>query len=102
MKNICIKLNNFGTINIQFMKKNNTYLPIEINSRFSGTTPIRAHYGFNEPEMAIRSYYLNEKITPPTIGSGMAFRYVNEVFLDGFSADQLKEPFAKGSVNTWF
>ena len=31
-------------------------IPFEINARFSGTTAIRAHFGFNEPELAIQSY----------------------------------------------
>lgn len=77
-------------------------VPFEFNARFSGTTPIRAHYGFNEPEMTLRSYRLGEKIEPPRIGRGVVLRYIEEVFLDNASADALGEPLPRGVVHHWF
>ena len=55
------KINNEGTINIQFKKHKGNFIPFEINSRFSGTTSIRAAMGFNEPELYIKSFYLKKK-----------------------------------------
>ncbi len=102
IKNIANKLNNFGTINIQLMKKNNQFLPIEINSRFSGTTSIRAALGFNEPEMYIKNFFLNKKIKNEKIKKGYVFRYVEEIFLSNDSDKKLQSYFSKGKKIQWF
>lgn len=91
-----------GSLNVQLMCHDGSAVPFEINARFSGTTPIRAHFGFNEPEMAIRSYLLGETIAAPVIGRGTVIRYVEEMFLDGVSAGDLDEPFPHGIVHPWF
>ncbi len=91
-----------GSINVQLMAHEDRVVPFELNARLSGTTPIRAHYGFNEPEMAIESYRLGRAIPPPGIGRGVVIRYVEEVFLDGAAADSLQEPFMRGAVRDWF
>lgn len=95
-------LPSLGTLNVQMMITERGPVPFEFNARFSGTTPIRAHYGFNEPEMTLRSYRLGEKIEPPRIGRGVVLRYIEEVFLDGISADALGEPLPRGVVHHWF
>jgi carbamoyl-phosphate synthase large subunit len=102
VKKIAHKLNNYGTINIQFMKKNNQFLPIEINSRFSGTTSIRASFCFNEPEMYIKNFFLNKKIKEKKIKKGFVFRYVEEIFLDNNLDTNLKSQFSKGKKIQWF
>lgn len=61
MEKICKNLNIIGSINVQFKEKSSKIYPIEINARFSGTTSIRANFGFNEPEMFIKNYYLKKK-----------------------------------------
>jgi carbamoyl-phosphate synthase large subunit len=91
-----------GSLNVQMMISNGRAVPFELNARFSGTTPIRAYFGFNEPEMAVRSYVLKETVPAPQIRSGMAIRYVEEVFLDGVRADDLMAPLPKGRVMHWF
>ena len=95
-------LPSMGTLNVQMMIAERGPVPFEFNARFSGTTPIRAHYGFNEPEMTLRSYRLGETIAPPRIGRGVVLRYIEEVFVDGVSADSLAEPFPRGVVHHWF
>jgi carbamoyl-phosphate synthase large subunit len=52
-----------GPINIQCRLVNGKVYVFEINPRFSGTTSIRAMVGFNEPDLLIRNYILNEEIT---------------------------------------
>jgi carbamoyl-phosphate synthase large subunit len=96
------KLPSMGTLNVQLMVGENGPVPFEFNARFSGTTAVRAYFGFNEPEMAIRHFVLGETIPKPSIRKGMAFRYLEEVFLNDVGADALGEPFVKGRVEPWF
>lgn len=91
-----------GSLNVQLMLTKKGPIPFEINARFSGTTAIRAHFGFNEPEMALLSYYYHENIPRPNIRSGIALRYNEEVFIDNFRANELQPNIHKGYVNTWF
>lgn len=92
-----------GTLNIQLMVGPQGPIPFEFNARFSGTTAVRAHFGFNEPEMAIRSFILGEKIEPPEIRTGLALRYLEEVFIENGN-DIIKSdmPLHKGVVRDWF
>ena len=91
-----------GSLNVQLMLTERGPVPFEFNARFSGTTPIRAYFGFNEPEMAIRSYFLREKIPSPEIRKGLCIRYIEEIMFEGFSPDGLPEKFPRGVVNSWF
>jgi carbamoyl-phosphate synthase large subunit len=45
-----------GPLNIQGRWDGSRFVPFEINPRFSGTTPMRALAGFNEPELMIESW----------------------------------------------
>jgi carbamoyl-phosphate synthase large subunit len=91
-----------GSLNVQLMLTEEGPVPFELNARFSGTTAVRAHFGFNEPEMALRAYYYREDIPAPSIRSGIALRYHEEVFVDDVRADELRPGVHKGYVNTWF
>ena len=53
----------------------------EINARFSGTTPMRALFGFNEVDLCLRKLILGEEITPPVIRHGTVIRFLEEQFL---------------------
>jgi len=96
------KMEIMGSMNVQLIVGKNGPVPIEFNARFSGTTAVRAHFGFNEPEMAIQEYFLREAPAAPKIREGLAFRYLEEVFVEGVRADALKEPLPKGIVRPWF
>jgi carbamoyl-phosphate synthase large subunit len=76
-------------------------VPFEFNPRFSGTTAMRAHFGFNEPAMLIRSYLLGEDVPEPEQRKGLAFRYLDEVFVDGASAADIG-PGAHAVRHDWF
>lgn len=91
-----------GSLNVQLMIGLQGPVPFEFNARFSGTTAVRAHFGFNEPEMVLRSYYLKQDVKQPVIRKGLALRYLEEVFIDNYSADQLTIPLPKGVVHQWF
>jgi carbamoyl-phosphate synthase large subunit len=60
-------------------------VPFEINARFSSTTSMRACFGYNEVEMALRCYVLGERIEPPPPRRGRALRFWDEFYL--FAAD---------------
>ncbi len=93
-----------GSFNIQFRIRNKVPVPFEINPRFSGTTSIKAHYGFNEPEMYIQSYFLNKSINKNirNIKQGVCFRYVEEIFLDDAKFKILNKKIGKGKIKKWF
>lgn len=92
-----------GSLNIQLMHTPNGPVPFEFNMRFSGTTAVRAHFGFNEPAMYIRNHVLGERLEQPTIRKGTALRYLEEVFVDGLVMDDMdEENIPKGYVRPWF
>lgn len=87
------RLDFIGPLNVQLMNGADGPTPFEINARFSGTTAIRAHFGFNETEFALRSFVLKETIEQPTIGTGVSVRYLEEFYLDGATANSLGDAF---------
>lgn len=102
MRSIAAVVPSVGCLNVQLMVVDGKAVPFELNARFSGTTPIRAYFGFNEPEFAVRSYLLGEKVPPPQIRRGVCARYVEEIFIDDVIADQIHAPFPKGRTMNWF
>lgn len=91
-----------GPFNVQLGVGEQGPIPFEFNARFSGTTAIRAHYGFNEPDFALRDMLLEQEIPAIKIGRGVALRYLEEVFVENVSAEELNLPLPRGTVNSWF
>ena len=56
----------YGPLNFQYRVRNGTPVVFEINSRFSGTTPLRTAIGINEVEMAIE-YFRSGDIKPRNV-----------------------------------
>lgn len=79
----------FGPINVQLRERDGKFYVLEFNARCSGTTAMRAHFGYNEPDMLVRHICLREDITQPTTRSGFVFRVWGEMYLDGVSEAQL-------------
>ncbi len=72
----------FGPANFQFrIDKFGVPKVFEINGRFSGTTPLRAHAGFNEVEMCIRKVLWDEPIVQPEIRSVTILRHWSETVI---------------------
>lgn len=68
-----------GPANFQFrIDKYGVPKVFEINGRFSGTTPLRAHAGFNEVEMCIRRILWDEPIVQPEVRSLTILRHWSE------------------------
>ena len=79
---IAMKLGSKGPLNIQCRLVDGKVFVFEINPRYSGTTPLRAMVGFNEPEIMIRKYVLGETIeTSFAFKEKIIMRTLNEVAL---------------------
>lgn len=81
-----------GPCNIQ-MRLNAAGAPVcfEINCRFSGTTPMRAHFGFNDVELGYRHFVLGEPAWDlPDVHRGMALRYWHEEYVTGEAVESLR------------
>jgi carbamoyl-phosphate synthase large subunit len=96
------RLDFVGSLNIQLMLAEGGAIPFELNSRFSGTTAVRAHFGFNEPAMALCSFFYNETVLSPLVRTGVVMRYHEEVFVENVVADDLVPGVHKGTVTPWF
>ena len=92
-----------GVLNVQLRLTERGPVPFEINIRCSGTTAIRAYFGYNEPEMLLRHYVFGEKLNAPEVRTGYVMRYWNEVFLDGVSPEAMASGpnGIKGNVLAW-
>jgi carbamoyl-phosphate synthase large subunit len=67
-----------GAINVQLKwHPDRGAVVFEINARCSGSTAIRAAFGYNEPEMLLRSFVLGETVTQPQTLQGTALRYAD-------------------------
>ena len=95
-------LPSMGTLNIQLMLGDEGPVPFEFNARFSGTTAVRSYFGFNEPEMTVRSFYMGESLQNVSYRAGISFRYLEEVFLEDKSVETLSIPSSKGTKVKWF
>jgi carbamoyl-phosphate synthase large subunit len=71
----------WGPINFQLRKTAAGVRVFEINLRFSSSVVMRAYFGFNEPELALRDLVLHDVPTSPVIRPGYAFRYWDEIYL---------------------
>lgn len=95
-------IENIGSFNIQLRTTKKGPIPFEFNPRFSGTTSIRAYFGFNEPEMFIKDYIYNQNLKKILIKKGMCMRYNEEIFLNQVNLRSLKKKCGKGIINKWF
>jgi carbamoyl-phosphate synthase large subunit len=90
IKDIAIKLGVEGPCNFQFRIRNNEPVIFEINSRFSGTTPLRAFYGFNEVAAIIEYLFNKQEIIPSPLKEGVVLRAFSDIMLFNEEFDQFK------------
>lgn len=95
-RRICDDFKPRGPLNIQMRKHDGKPVCFELNVRFSGTTPIRAKWGYNDVEAMIREYLFDEKVKLQPQTEGKAYRYYNEAFIDLNMQDWLAN---KGYIN---
>jgi carbamoyl-phosphate synthase large subunit len=79
-----------GPANVQMRLTPDGPKVFEVNPRFSSATCVRAQFGLNEPELAVRHFVLGENPPPPTVKEGICLRFWEEMYLpiDAKSAAQ--------------
>ena len=82
------KLGVEGPCNFQFRIKDNKPIIFEINARFSGTTPIRFMFGFNEVNACLNYILNNQDIKMPILKEGVVMRAWSDLFIEN---DQFKQ-----------
>jgi carbamoyl-phosphate synthase large subunit len=75
-------LGSAGPLNIQGRWDGEEFVPFEINPRFSGTSPMRAMAGFNEPELLIDCHLGQGSGAVPPLRYGEFTRGVVEYFVE--------------------
>jgi carbamoyl-phosphate synthase large subunit len=60
-EDLAIRLGSHGPLNLQLRVHDGEFYVFEIHPRFSGTTPIRASAGFNEPDILLRNFLSGEE-----------------------------------------
>jgi len=88
---IAEKLNPDGPVNFQFRIANGKPVIFEINGRFSGTTPIRQFFGFNEVEAVLKYYLFGEIVEKPKLRDGIVMRAWSDIFIPEKQMQNLKE-----------
>jgi carbamoyl-phosphate synthase large subunit len=78
---IALAVGSRGPINIQGRVRNGTFLPFEINPRFSASTYLRAMAGFNEVDLLLRFLQSGEKTRVTSIREGWYLRSLTEKFV---------------------
>lgn len=88
---ICERFKPKGPFNIQLRMHHGKPVCFELNVRYSGTTPIRARWGYNDVEAMIREYILGEPVVLNPLKEGKVYRYYNEAFIDVAMQKELKQ-----------
>lgn len=108
IKDVCRKLIQsgykfLGGVNFQFKLTEAGPCIFEINARSSGSTAIRAEFGYNEPVMMVKNLLHKIPLYQPVIRSGVAMRFWEESYLFDVTMDdvaQLKSGL-KGHFPSW-
>ena len=83
VRHIVNELQIVGPCNVQLRYRGDEPVAFEINARFSGTTPIRAHYGFNDVSASVAHLVIgHDAVDLPLVTKGVAFRIWDEVYTD--------------------
>lgn len=83
--------NPFGPINIQLKDvPGRGPVVFEINARCSGSSVIRAHFGYNEPAMLVKHMLDRLPVDQPRTRKGFAFRFFEELYMDGMTERDVK------------
>lgn len=78
---MAVALGAHGPANFQFRLDGGVARVFEINARFSGTTPLRMHVGFNEVELTLRHLLEGAPVVQPAVRPAVVLRYFTETVL---------------------
>jgi carbamoyl-phosphate synthase large subunit len=85
---IAERLGAYGPCNLQFRVTDGEPVVFEVNARFSGTTPIRGMFGYNEVSHLLNHLVDGVAIPPATVRQGVVLRVWSDIFV---GADQFDE-----------
>lgn len=78
-----------GPCNFQFRVRDDAPVVFEVNARFSGTTPIRAIFGFNEVEALVAHLLDGSPVAaPPPLRQGAVLRCWSDLFVSTAELDR--------------
>jgi carbamoyl-phosphate synthase large subunit len=83
-------LGGHGPSNFQFRLRGGKPVVFEINARFSGTTPLRAIFGFNEVGALLDWLIDGTPIPTPRLREGIVLRTTSDVFVEYAQTDELR------------
>ncbi|MEP2770512.1 MAG: ATP-grasp domain-containing protein [Fulvivirga sp.] len=92
---MALELNIEGPCNFQFRVRNNEPVVFEINSRFSGTTPIRSIFGINELQVVLDYFFKDKTTFQFDVKNGVVLRTISDLFI---SQKEWKE-FEQNQIN---
>ncbi len=90
-RKICNSFKAIGPLNIQLRMHKGKPVCFELNVRFSGTTPLRARWGYNDVAGMINEYILYRPVGLHPFDKGLAYRYFNEAYIDINMQEQMIE-----------
>jgi carbamoyl-phosphate synthase large subunit len=91
VRDLANALQAYGPANFQFRLTTDGEVKVfEINARFSGTTPLRAHAGFNEVEMVIDNLLEGRPIQQPAIKPLVILRHLSETVVTPEAIKQME------------
>lgn len=99
---IAEKLGVEGPANFQYRIKDGNPVVFEVNCRFSGTTPLRLMYGFNEVEALVDNYLENKPIQKPELKEGTILRTFSDVFVPNEELEKFQKEGVTTSYNAKF
>jgi carbamoyl-phosphate synthase large subunit len=79
---VAASLRSTGPCNVQLRITSRGPVTFEINPRFSGGVSMRAHFGFNEIDLALSELVLGQDPEPPQLRSGLVRRFWEEQYQD--------------------
>jgi carbamoyl-phosphate synthase large subunit len=89
IKKVAEKLGVEGPCNFQYRIKNNKPIIFEINGRYSGTTPLREFYGFNEVKSYLDFLLEKKEIRQPKLKEGMILRTFSDLFIENDETEKM-------------
>ena len=102
IKEIAEKLGVNGPCNFQYRIKDNKPIIFEINGRYSGTTPLRSYYGFNEVKVYLDYILSGKDIIMPELKEGMVFRTFSDIFIDNDEVNLMFEDSAESPRSNYY
>lgn len=95
----------FGhALNVQMIERDGEFFVIELNAVCSGSTAVRAAFGFNQPEQLIMHHCYGLRVAEPILANtGVVMTFTEELYLFNTTYDDLKASTIgeRGNIRQW-